>query len=268
MKMANKKSSLSGLQWISIGVSIALFLVLYFGFSTKSPEQKKVEMVRSQNLEATSIMNLLNEAGDRLSEESAAVLHSLEADLRDTDTDSLKVPIYEAMSRFWYQQGEYAIAGHYAEKIAEILQSEQSWSIAGTTHALALQKETEEDKRNYSFQRAVNAFESAISINPGNVQHKLNLALCYTEIPPQDNPMRGIQMLLQLQDENPEYAGVKIALARLAIKTGQYEKALERLTQAREIDPSDKRIPCLLSEVYRMLGNEEEAAKNEFDCLN
>lgn len=268
MMATTTKHGLSKGQWIVIGSAAALFLLLYFGFSTKSPEHKKLEGVRSQNMEATSIQNLLNEAGKELKQEAMAVLHALEADLRTVEDDSARVPVYEALSRFWYEQEEYSIAGHYAEQIAEILETEESWSIAGTTHALAIQMEQSDERRNYSFKKAVNAFESAISLQPDNPAHQLNLALCYTEIPPEDNPMKGIQMLLQLQESNPEYVGVKIALARLAIRTGQYERALERLTQAQEIDPTDTRIPCLMSEVHKALGNSAEAEKYEFDCLN
>lgn len=255
-------------QWISIFGAVILFCILYFGFSTKSPEQKKTELVRAQNFEVTSVQNLLNEAGERLSAEDRAVLHALEAELNGAADDSLKMSVYESLSGFWFDQKEYAIAGHFAEEIAQMLNTGEAWGIAGTTYALALQREQGDERRNFSFNKAVNAFESAISLDPENVSHQLNLALCYTELPPQENPMQGIQMLLKLQEDQPEYIGVKFALARLAIKTGQYERALERLEQASAIDPDDRRIPCLKAEVYRAMGNTAEAEKNEFDCLN
>jgi tetratricopeptide (TPR) repeat protein len=258
---------LKPIHWISIGAALLLALVLYFGFSTKAPEQKKLESLRVQNFEQTGIQNLLNEAGDKIDDEAKAVLHALEDEVRKSDSDTAKLPVYEELSSFWYSAGEYAIAGHYAELIAEVVNTEEAWSITGTTFAVALQRASEESTRNFSFKRAVNAFENAISIRPDNPQHKINLALCYTELPPGDNPMKGVQMLLQLQEEYPEYVGTKIALARLAIKTGQMEKAVERLQQARELDPNDKRVACLLADVLNEMGRSEEAATYEIDCL-
>ncbi len=243
------KSRFTKTHWFTIGGSVALFMILYFGFSTKSPEHQQVEMVRSQNIEATSIQNLLNEAGGKLKAEDRAVVHALESELNDVSEDSLRIGLYESLSAFWYDQGEFAIAGHYAELIARLINSAEAWGIAGTTFAVALQREMGAERRNYSFQKAVDAFESAISLDPDNISHKINLALCYTEMPPEDDPMRGVQMMLKLQEDHPEYGGIKIALARLAIKTGQYERAIERLEQARQLDPRDRRVPCLLAEV-------------------
>lgn len=267
--MATKISATTTrVQWISIGAAIVLLLVLYFGFSTKSPEHKQIELVRSQNIESTSIQNLLNEAGKELSPEASNLLHAMEAEMQAAgESDSARLEHYKAMSSFWYEQGKYPIAGHFAEKVAQVLQTAEAWSIAGTTHAATLQRDENEERRNFSLKRAVNAFESAISLQPDNPQHQLNLALCYAEMPPADNPMKGIQMLLKLQEEQPEYIGAKIALVRLAIKTAQYERALERLNQASDIDPDDPRLPCLYFQVHQALGNAEEAAKYEIDCL-
>jgi cytochrome c-type biogenesis protein CcmH/NrfG len=78
-------------------------------------------------------------------------------------------------------------------------------------------------------QRAVQAFENAISLNPDNASHRLNLALTYTEMPPEDNPMKGILLLRELQEQYPENTQVLNALGRLAIQTGQYARAVERL---------------------------------------
>ena len=80
--MATKISATtSRVQWISIGAAVVLLLVLYFGFPTKSPEHKQIELVRSQNIESTSIQNLLNEAGKELSPEASNLLHAMEAEM-------------------------------------------------------------------------------------------------------------------------------------------------------------------------------------------
>jgi Flp pilus assembly protein TadD len=50
-------------------------------------------------------------------------------------------------------------------------------------------------------------------------------------------------------------------LARLAVQTGQYERALTRIEQALKLDPTDSRIACLAIEIYTALQKSAEAQK-------
>ena len=74
--------------------------------------------------------------------------------------------------------------------------------------------------------------------------------MVYVDNPPEDQPMKGIQILLGMNRENPENVTVIKALARLGIQTGQMDKAYARLIKAKAIAPDDKEIDCLLVKVY------------------
>ena len=82
--------------------------------------------------------------------------------------------------------------------------------------------------------KPLSAFEKAISLNPGNVDHKINKALCFVELPDEGNPMQGILQLRELNQKHPDNVNVMVQLARLALKTNQLERAKERLQQALE----------------------------------
>jgi uncharacterized protein HemY len=81
----------------------------------------------------------------------------------------------------------------------------------------------------------------------------------YAENPPQDNPMKGVMMLVELNKQFPENVSVLAQLGRLAIKTGQWEKAIERLEQALAIEPENSFAVCLLAQAYEGSGNQEQA---------
>lgn len=259
---------MSKLQYTLIGATTALFLVLYFACETKAPGHQQIEKARSARQEVLDVSNLIRSAHDRLPPEQVSTLIALEQELEKAVEDSAKVELLQRISGAWYGNGELAIAGHYAQEIAEKELTEEAWAIAATTFSICVQRSADPDQRAFCNQRAVQAFESAISLNPEEVSHKVNLALTYTEMPPQDNPMKGVLMLRELQQNYPESPLVLNSLGRLAIQTGQYERALERLQQALAIDPDNRSTNCLLAQAYSALGNEQQALTYEALCKN
>lgn len=243
-------------QLIALSVSIAAILVFYLGCDNLSESQQEINQTRSKNLQVTDIQNLLNEARASMSETSLGEISVMESLLRTNQKDTTAmIETLEKLSATWFQNGRADIAGHYAKVIAEINNDAQSWEITGTTFILCLQKTQEKKIRQFCSQNAVTAFENAVAEDPDNIAHRINLALCYVEEPQADNPMRGILMLRDLQEKNPNNPAVLYQLGRLAVMTGQYQKAIERLEAAFELNSEDKRISCLLSESYKQIGD-------------
>jgi tetratricopeptide (TPR) repeat protein len=243
-----------------------LFCLIYFFGKTKSSEQQLLEKSRSENIESTGIQNLLTDARTNLDESQIQMINAFTTDIDKTAVDSLKVPKLKQLSGTWYSMGYPAIAGFYAEKIAEIENDENSWSMAGTTYGICV-KNTEDPKvKDFCSKRSRNAFESAISFNPENVDNKINLAISYVDNPLQENPMKGILMLRELSESSPQHPGVSRQLGRLAIQTGQFEKAVERLTQSFELDGENKETNCLLVQAYEALGDMQNAERFKIKC--
>ena len=63
-----------------------------------------------------------------------------------------------------------------------------------------------------------------------------------------------------MNKENPDNPLVLTNLGRLAIQTGQYDKAIQRLESAVAIEPENRNANCLLAQVYSETGNQEKAA--------
>ncbi|MCB0375900.1 MAG: tetratricopeptide repeat protein [Sinomicrobium sp.] len=216
--------------------------------------------------ESTDISVLLKNAKAALSSAQNGRVFLLEQELAQTELDSAKVEKLERLSGTWFEFGEPAIAGYYAQEIAELLGTEESWSIAGTTYTICLQQSTETKVRDYCSGRAIRAFENAISLDPEELAHQVNLALVYTEYPPADNPMRGILMLRELNDAHPNNVLVMNTLARLAIKTGQYDRAIQRLERSLELEADNQNTICLLATAYESAGQTEKAAQFAARC--
>lgn len=244
---------------------IILILILYFGFSIRSKSSLQTERSRSLVAESISAENLLKEAKIDLSEAQLLQIEQLEQRLKlDTAAD---VSILKELAGKWYSFGVPSASGIIAEKIASIEQTAEAWSICGTTFVLCISASQDHPKRKeYCATKSRMAFENAISLEPDNINHRINLALSYTESPPEDNPMKGILMLRELNETYPENVGVLYNLGRLAMQTGQFDRAIERLEQALAFDAENRQINCLLAEAYKQTGDLNRANEADLIC--
>ena len=196
-----------------------------------------------------------------------AEIHGFERMLEGAQSDTRRVEVLKQLSGAWYRAGHPALAGHYAERVAELEPSDESWGIAGTTYSLCLRADSLSAKqRAFCTERAVVAYETAVSLAPEVTAHKLNFAVHLADHPPADNPMRGILILRELNETNPDDVGVLVQLGRLALQTNQLEKASERLTRAASLAPDNPGAQCLLAEVAGRLGETAKAAAAAAAC--
>ncbi|MFK7806921.1 MAG: tetratricopeptide repeat protein [Saprospiraceae bacterium] len=257
---------MSRLQTIVVLSAVVLFSILYFGFSTKPKNHQEIEQKRALNAASTDIRVLLKEAKSQLSPGQLASVQSFEQAIEASSADEEKIQNLKMLSGTWFEVEHPEIAGFYAAQIAEIQENENAWSIAGTTYSICLQRAVSEKVKDFCMEKAVAAFENAISLNPENIDHKLNLAVSYTEYPPKDNPMKGILMLIDLNKKNPDNVGILTNLGRLGIQTGQFEKAIGRLERAISLDSDHRKAYCLLAEAYNGAGRKEDADRAADKC--
>jgi tetratricopeptide (TPR) repeat protein len=253
-------------QLVTILFSIALVFGMYYGCDRIPPQQKALEQSRSLVVEATDPLVLINAAREELAPAQRGALAELETELENALADSSKVAVLKQLSGRYYEWGFPAISGYYAEQIADLESTEEAWSIAGTTYTIALQRSEDEQTRSFATGRAIRAYENAISLNPDNPANQVNLALVYTENPPEENPMQGIQLLLELNKEYPDNVYILNNLGRLAIRTGQFDRAIERLERARSQAPEQTNTICLLAQAYRGAGDTEQAEQWDEKC--
>ncbi len=246
-----------------------LFLLMYLGLDKIPPKQKDLEKSRAFNIESTGVSNLIQEAMAKLDAEQKNIIDAINTDLEKSASDTLKkTEILKSLSGTWYDLGHPGIAGAYAEDIAQILKTEPSWSMAGTTYALCVRSAKDEKIRSFCSKRAIKAFENAISFAPDKIEARINLAICYVDAPSEDNPMQGILMLRELNAKYPDNVPVLNQLGKLALQTNQIDKALERLETAIKLEPKNNTTICLLAQVYRQMGDISRAGEYENKCVN
>lgn len=250
---------MSKLQSIVLATGFLLFSLLYFGFSPKPKKIASIESNRVISSATVDINNLIRAVQDSLSSDQRSYLITLEKEIEASENESNKTNLLKRLSSKWFEYGQPQIAGFYAEKVAEVENTVEAWSITGTTYAAAFKGKFSEKVKDFALTNATAAFENAISLDPSAMQPKVNLALCYVEKPLKDNPMKGILMLVDLNKQYPDNPLVLTNLGRLAIQTGQWDKAIQRLGRAVEIDPTNRNANCLLAQAYAETGEKEKA---------
>jgi len=253
--------------YAAVGGAVLLFSLLYFGLSTRPPQWAAQERSRTLRGEQTGKESLVAAAKARLSSEERAAVLLLEQAVEAAPNEEERAERLKTLSAWWFARNYRGVAGAVAEEVAETLPSDSAWSVAGATYYQALQAETDNRLRDYYAQRSIQAFEKAASLAPDRVEHRVNIALVYAEQPPADNPMRAVQLLRELERQYPDDAPVYNALGRLAMKTGQWERAVERLEKALQLDPTNPFTPCLLMQAYEKAGKPDKAAALADRCL-
>lgn len=259
--------NLTGGQKVTIITFIGLFFVLYLGCDTKSKEIQLLEKSRLVDVQYLNVDNEIKLALAGISTSDKDDLELMQIDLEETLEDDKKIEILEKISGKWYDLNNPILAAHYAEKIGEIANTEDAWSIAGSTAYIALVSAKDENKKKHAQQKAITSFEKAISIAPDNLDYKINHALTYVEMPPKENPMKGILMLLELDKSYPEAAAVQLQLGRLALQTNQTEKAKTRFEKVLELEPNHPDVHCYLSELYRIQVDKEKFEYHSALCI-
>jgi tetratricopeptide (TPR) repeat protein len=252
-------------QSILVVAVIALFCFIYFGMSTIPKEQKAAIMSRATNIEATGIQNIVASAKKALSKDQLNIIEALQTEYHDAKSDDDKIERAKSMASKWYEFEVPIVSGYFAEEIAKKKNTKEAWSIAGTTYQIGMKSSNEEKEVLFAKGRAVKAFENAISLSDNNINDKINLALIYVDNP-DTSPMQGIQMLLKLNENNPENVQVMNQLARLALRTNQTKKAVQRLEKALSLEPENNNSICLIAQAYAQAGNESKSKEFQDKC--
>ncbi len=245
--------------WLLYAGCALLALIIYFGTDVKSSDQKDLEKSRSLVQQSKSSQVLIREAYHQLSQGQKNQIDELKVLIEKETDESNRLMLLEQLAGLWYSYGRYDVSGHYAEEIANKRNTPEAWSIAGTTYTLGIKNASDDQIKAFCAERARGSFDQAKLLKPENPEVDLNKAMTYVYLPEETNPMAGIQMLLRVKDQYPDYAPVYRQLGTLAIQTGQYEKALERLRQALNLELEDKKTSCLLVQAFDALGQIDSA---------
>lgn len=141
-------------------------------------------------------------------------------------SDNEKVDLEKKLAQKWDDLNQAVPAAFYYELIAQKEPGFSPWLKAGDKFTDAYQQTTDTLMQPALVQKAIQAYQEADKLQPNTPEVKTGLGVAYVTGTP--NPMQGIQLLLDVVKNDPKNLKANLNLGLFSMKSGQYEKAVER----------------------------------------
>ena len=237
--------------------AVVLSIGLYFSLAEKKDskedqnEQNKITSSVGYSFEV-----ILSEAKKQLTKEQLVAVNKAEDDLKANSSAAT----LQIVGKLWDEYQVPPVSSHYFEQIAILNPEEKTWIEAAYRYFDAYNMSADSSLRQAFIRKAIVCYENASMLNPKNLDVKTDLGISYAQ--EGSNPMKGIMLLREVVQENPEHEMAQYNLGILSVKSGQLEKAVERFEKVMTINPKRTEARYLLARTYADLGKKEAALKN------
>jgi tetratricopeptide (TPR) repeat protein len=180
---------------------------------------------------------------------------SLETALKSASAGQ-KLELQKQLARKWEDVNQPAPGAFYYEAIAETENTYSDWLKAGDLFTNGYQITEDTLIQEGMTQKAIYAYQKALALNPMSLEAQTGLGIAY--VSGTSNPMQGIQLLLAVVKKDPENIKANMNLGLFSMKSGQFDKAVNRFRTVVTKKPSAEAWFYLASS-YESLGNKGEA---------
>ena len=196
----------------------------------------------------------------------AGEITALENSLKNAESSVDKIRFETQLAKKWDDVNQPGPAAFYYQAIAKEQNSYQDWFNAGDRFNEAY-KFTQDTVSQPAFVlNAVEAFKSALKLKPESLDAQTGLGIADVN-GGAASPMEGIGLLLGVVAKQPDNRKAVLNLGLFAMKSGQYQKAIERfktlIAKKPELEPT-----FYLAESYKQLGMKTEAIDAYQKCKN
>ncbi len=196
-----------------------------------------------------TIASLPDSASDKVKE--------LRAQLKDKGGKDTS--ILTRLTHFWAHQDKPLIAASYQKKKSKINPDTQVLNRAAENYQKAGKNSKDTALKQYASNQAIQAYKKILEKDPSRLDAKTNLAIGYIEGLGQ--VMKGVRLLKEVIEVNPEQKQALFTLGVLSIRSGQLDKALERFQKLVRINPENAFYHFYLGTVHERSGNTQKAIK-------
>jgi len=241
-------------------IALVLLGLLYFVAPRSNYELKPASSNSAENQTVTN-KSIIDDAKTSLSAEFKISLLSIENQLSRSKNTADSLMYTRKLARFWADSANRLTPYLYYTYSAALLENSEK-SLTFAAQQLIDNLITPDAPPALLPWMAGNAkvlLEKALEINPNNDSAIINLGACYLFGNISDNPMQGILKVKQVVDKNPQNAYGQFILALGGKKSGQYDKAIERLLIVVSLQPFNLEAMVHLAECYELANQKEDA---------
>lgn len=253
-------------QLILAACGICLVTVLFI-FGRIEPKKSGVPVpATATTVKAFDIKQFITQAKTQLTSAQNVALDKLENSITRGDVISQQITVNNQLAAFWKDSAQsFEPYAYYLSEAAKLDNSEKNLTFAAQLILNNLRFEQDESKLNWETAIAVELFEKAILINPNNDDLKIGLGSCYIfgkgRSGGMEETMKGIQQLLAVAKKDSTNMKAQMMLGLGGLVSGQYDKAVERLTKVVAAQPNNMEAVEYLANAYAAKGNKTDAIK-------
>src|SRR5690606_18259710 len=182
-------------------------------------------------------------------------ISAIEADLREAGDDE-KRTLLQQLATKWDDVDKPAPLGFIYEELAELDGQFDDWLKAGDAYRTAYTNLRDTVAASALNDYAINAYEQALKINPGDLNAKTGLGSAY--VSGTNNPMAGISLLREVVDADPDHVGANKSLGLFSMQSRQFDLAIDRFKKVVSLEP-DAESYFYLATSYENIGMKQEA---------
>ncbi|MDB5248981.1 MAG: tetratricopeptide repeat protein [Segetibacter sp.] len=241
-----------------------LLLILLFFFGNTIPPKKAAPIAANTPHQEKTVdtEKLLTHAKERLTPQQLEKVTSLENSVKRGDVKNQQLSVYRQLASFWGDTIKlFEPYAFYLAQAAKLENSEKSLTFAAHLFLTNLKTEAEPPMQNWLATNAKDLFQRALEVNPANDSSKIGLGACYIFGNISDNPMEGIGPIREVVQKNPDNLFGQLILGLGGIKSGQYDKAIERFLIIVNKQPENLEATLNLAEAYDRKGDKANAVK-------
>ena len=255
-------------QLLLVSIALVVFAGLFFFGKTVSPQKKNVTPTQANQSHdghdhsEVSIQDILAHAKDELKPNQKQFIAQLEEKASAEQDPQEKMHVFHQLARYWNDSATQPILKtYYLAEAAKLENSEKSLTFAAHQLIEYLLAGNDPSVQHWLGIQAKDLFERALQINPNNDSSKIGLGACYILGDVSDNPMTGISPVKEIAEKNPRNVYAQMVLGLGGMKSGQYDKAIERFNQIVKTDPANMEAMFHLAECYELKGDKANAVK-------
>lgn len=191
-------------------------------------------------------------------------ISQLQQQVATTNNKAEKATLLVKLSKQWEKAEYLEIAAYYLQQSAKNDSTAKNWTLAANYFSDAFRFASDSVMRQYLLSNAVESYQNALQLDSSQTETKINLAAClfdgYSNQP--QYVMQGVTLLRSIVAADSSNFKANLLLGRMAIVSGQFDRAAKRLETALRTDPNNSEALFFLGNAYAALGKKEKA----IDC--
>jgi len=250
-------------QFFLIGGGALLLCAIYFFGRTVPPRKPVAKQEVSASAAGSVTINTILEASRRqLTPSQQTYVAQLESAVVRGDVKAQQIKVYNQLAAFWKDSAHMLLPyGWYMAEAAKLENSQKNLTFAAQFFLNGVRRQENPDLRKWMALQAKELFEKALELSPGNDSLKVGLGSCYLFGGISEMPMKGIQLIREVADRDPDNLYAQFMLGLGGMQSGQFDKAIERLLKVAHGEPDNTEAILLLAEAYERSGDNKNAAK-------